>query len=111
MAIVGLTREGAGELSQAESVPRRAAAPFRVVELASSATAACGRLLAEAGCDVVKVEPPGGAPERNAGLVLVSVTAFGQDGPYSQYAANDLTVFAMGGLMFISGQPGEPPVV
>jgi crotonobetainyl-CoA:carnitine CoA-transferase CaiB-like acyl-CoA transferase len=154
-----------------------------VLEIASPATAVCGRLLAEAGADVLKVEPPGGAPERRwppllgppgaqqsafslyhdagkrtvtldlatpagrerlgtliatadvvleglppgtlaawglgyamlaarqPGLVLVSITPFGQDGPYSGYAANDLVVFAMGGLMFISGQPGEPPVV
>ena len=39
-------------MSQAGSVPRRSAAPFRVLELASPATAACGRLLAEAGCDL-----------------------------------------------------------
>jgi crotonobetainyl-CoA:carnitine CoA-transferase CaiB-like acyl-CoA transferase len=159
------------------------AAPFRVLEIAGPSTAVCGRLLAEAGADVLKVEPPGGAPERRwppllgpegarqsacslyhdagkrsitldlettagrerlgaligeadvaleglppgtlaawglgyetlrarqPGLVLVSITPFGQDGPYSGYAANDLVVFAMGGLMFISGQPGQPPVV
>ena len=48
---------------------------------------------------------------RQPRLVLVSITPFGQDGPYSGYAANDLVVFAMGGLMFISGQPGHwrPP--
>src|SRR5579884_2674046 len=48
---------------------------------------------------------------RQPGLVLVSITPFGQDGPYRDYAANDLVAFAMGGLMFISGVPGQPPVV
>lgn len=156
---------------------------LRVLELASPATAPCGRLLAEAGCDVIKLEPPEGSLERrlppligpshrrtsayalfhdtgkrgitldiravegkqlflklldhidviiegfppgelsrvglsyesltarNPGLVFVSITPFGQDGPYGHFRGNDLVVFAMGGVMFISGEPGYPPVV
>jgi crotonobetainyl-CoA:carnitine CoA-transferase CaiB-like acyl-CoA transferase len=45
------------------------------------------------------------------GLVLASITPFGQTGPYSRFRATDLVVFAMGGVMFISGEPGRPPVV
>ncbi|HVC77880.1 MAG TPA: CoA transferase [Candidatus Micrarchaeaceae archaeon] len=43
-------------------------------------------------------------------LVVVSISPFGQTGPYRGYRANDLIVFGMGGVMFISGQPGQPPV-
>lgn len=157
--------------------------PFRALELASLATSPCGRLLAEAGVDVIKLEPPEGSLERrwspligpsnlsisayslfhdtgkrgitlnintmqgrklflelashvdiiiealppgelarldlsyptlrarNPGLILVSITPFGQNGPYSHFRGNDLVVFAMGGIMFISGEPGYPPVV
>jgi crotonobetainyl-CoA:carnitine CoA-transferase CaiB-like acyl-CoA transferase len=44
-------------------------------------------------------------------LTMVSITPFGQSGPYSAYKADDLIAFAMGGLMFISGTPDRPPVV
>ncbi|MCZ6624432.1 MAG: CoA transferase [Deltaproteobacteria bacterium] len=147
--------------------------PFRVLEVAGPATAPCGRLLAETGADVIKMESPATgrgpsdtsssalfhdtgkrgitlnlhAPQGkvlfeklaaqvdviieslppgelshlglsfarlsaiNPGLVLVSITPFGQDGPYSLFKGNDFVVFAMGGIMFISGEPGSPPVV
>jgi len=45
----------------------------------------------------------------NPRLVLISITAFGQDGPYADYRANSLVAFAMGGQMFITGtQEGGP---
>ncbi|MCC6642304.1 MAG: CoA transferase [Deltaproteobacteria bacterium] len=36
----------------------------RVLDLAGASGAYCGKLLADMGADVVKIEPPGGAPER-----------------------------------------------
>ena len=147
---------------------------FRVLELSSPVTAATGRLLADAGAEVIKVEHPGeegpdggtdlatriyqdtdkqsvfldphapggirllsaliaevdivlesGPPgwmaslglsyeilaDRHPALTMVSITPFGQTGPYAQYAADDLVAFAMGGLMFISGTLDRPPVV
>lgn len=45
----------------------------------------------------------------NPRLVLVSITAFGQEGPYADYRWNNLVAFAMGGHMFITGtQEGGP---
>jgi len=45
----------------------------------------------------------------NPRLVLVSVTTFGQDGPYADYEGNNLIAFATGGQMFITGtQDGGP---
>ena len=42
-------------------------ADLRVVELAGAQGQWCGRLLADLGADVIKVEPPGGVPERRVG--------------------------------------------
>ncbi len=45
----------------------------------------------------------------NPRLTLVSITPFGQDGPYADYRANNLTAFAMGGQMHMTGaQDGGP---
>ena len=43
-------------------------------------------------------------------LVLASVSGFGQTGPYRERPAYDLVVQAMGGIMSLTGQPGDPPV-
>ena len=48
--------------------------------------------------------------ERNPGLVAASITGFGQDGPHAHYRAPDIVGVAMGGLMYISGDPSLPPV-
>ena len=47
--------------------------------------------------------------EINPALIMASVTGFGQWGPHSRFAYNDLVVFAMCGLMSISGDPDGPP--
>ena len=46
----------------------------------------------------------------NPRLVMVSITPFGQDGPYSQYMASDLTGVALGGLLYMTGDHDRPPV-
>jgi crotonobetainyl-CoA:carnitine CoA-transferase CaiB-like acyl-CoA transferase len=43
-------------------------------------------------------------------LVVTSVTPFGQDGPYRDYAMTELVAFAMGGPMNSSGNPDREPV-
>ncbi|MFQ5826112.1 MAG: CaiB/BaiF CoA transferase family protein [Dehalococcoidia bacterium] len=45
------------------------------------------------------------------GIVLTSITGFGQTGPYKDYKANDLVAFAMGGLLYICGDPQKAPCV
>ncbi len=172
-------RPGASAVAE----PARALAGLRVLELGHPAVAYAGKLLADLGADVIKVEPPGGAPERRLGpfhgdvphperglvhlfldtnkrsvtldlesadgrallrrlvggadallegfppgylaergldyaalvaeqprLVMASVTGFGQDGPYRDYLAPDFIAFAVGGMMFLSGEPHAPPV-
>ncbi len=49
--------------------------------------------------------------EINPTLIMASITGFGQWGPHSGFAYNDLVVFAMCGLMSISGDPEKPPCV
>ena len=47
--------------------------------------------------------------EANPRLIYVSVTGFGQDGPYADRAGYDYIIQGMGGLMSLTGLPdGEP---
>jgi crotonobetainyl-CoA:carnitine CoA-transferase CaiB-like acyl-CoA transferase len=46
----------------------------------------------------------------NPGLVMCSISAYGQDGPYRDWPAFDLALQAMGGAMSITGERGGPPV-
>ncbi|MES2999220.1 MAG: CoA transferase [Pseudomonadota bacterium] len=48
--------------------------------------------------------------EWNPRLVVVSVTNFGRTGPYAGYAASDLVLQAMSGIMNISGRVDLPPL-
>ncbi|MEE9279368.1 MAG: CaiB/BaiF CoA-transferase family protein [Myxococcota bacterium] len=48
--------------------------------------------------------------ERNPQLIYVSVTPFGQNGEWKERAANDLVAAAAGGLLWVTGEPKDPPV-
>ncbi|MFQ5924533.1 MAG: CaiB/BaiF CoA transferase family protein [Dehalococcoidia bacterium] len=68
---------------------------------------------------VVETFPPGHLDEMglgysllkeiNPGLILTSITPFGQTGPYRDFKASDLIAQAMGGLMNLAGFPEDPP--
>jgi crotonobetainyl-CoA:carnitine CoA-transferase CaiB-like acyl-CoA transferase len=47
--------------------------------------------------------------EQNPKLIVVSLTGFGQDGPYAHFKAADIVTTALGGLLYISGDPKLPP--
>ena len=161
---------------------------LRVLELTGEHAQFCGKLMADLGADVIKIEPPGGQetrnvgpflndeehPERslyfwhyntskrgvtlditkpegkevfrklsataglileslpagympglglgyedlsadNPGLIMCSVTPFGQDGPWRDYKTSDLLHLAAGGQMASSGYdvedvPDAPPI-
>src|SRR5690606_10715117 len=42
--------------------------------------------------------------------VWVRVTPFSADGPYAGRPASDLTLFALSGLMHVTGEPDGPPM-
>jgi crotonobetainyl-CoA:carnitine CoA-transferase CaiB-like acyl-CoA transferase len=46
----------------------------------------------------------------NPRLVYVSISPYGQDGPYAGHAASDLTLCAMGGHIILQGEADRPPV-
>ncbi|WP_272952229.1 CaiB/BaiF CoA transferase family protein [Mycolicibacterium vanbaalenii] len=154
-------------------------AGFRVIDLTDGPAGTAGRFLAEAGADVILVEPPGGAksrrehpqfgghglcfatthfnkrgvvldlgtsegrgqllglldgadlvleswapgslaelgigPEvmrkRNPRLVVVSVTGFGQHGPYRDWKSSELVLTAMSSALTRSGAPHREPLM
>lgn len=43
-------------------------------------------------------------------LIYAAASGFGHTGPYSKRAAYDMVVQAMGGIMSVTGHPGQPPV-
>jgi crotonobetainyl-CoA:carnitine CoA-transferase CaiB-like acyl-CoA transferase len=47
---------------------------------------------------------------RNPGIILVSVTPYGQTGPCAKFHATDLTLLAAGGLLSLGGYPQTGPV-
>jgi len=147
--------------------PTGVLAPYRVLDLTDESGFSCGKILADLGADVVKVEPPEGDATRridnlyfisyntgkrgitlnlesprgveilnrlaaradflietfppgtlnyedlhrlNPRLIVVSITPFGQTGPYRNYKGSDLVIMAMGGLMSLVGAPGRAPL-
>ena len=48
--------------------------------------------------------------ETNPGVVLVSVTPFGQTGPWRDYQATDLVVYAASGQSYVNGSPEREPL-
>ncbi|MDC1194342.1 CoA transferase [Pseudomonadota bacterium] len=48
--------------------------------------------------------------KRNPKIILASISGFGQDGPYAKRPGFDQIAQGMGGLMSITGVPGEGPM-
>ena len=156
---------------------------FRMLDLADEKGAMCGKIFADLGAEVIKVEPPGGCstrrippfledeagPDRslyfiayqagkksvtanletvdcraivaelakkcdflvesfqlgyldsiglgydalaklNPRLVYTSITPFGDQGPGKDYKWADIITWAAGGMMYLMGEEGKPPI-
>jgi benzylsuccinate CoA-transferase BbsE subunit len=156
---------------------------FRMLDLTDEKGALCGKMFADMGADVIKVEPPEGCSTRNippflddtpgpdrglyaiayhAGkrsvtinlnsgdgrglfrqlaaiadfivesfplgymeqigfgyeqlnqlnrrVICTSITPFGDKGPGKNYKAADIVGWASGGMMYLMGEPGKPPL-
>ncbi len=46
----------------------------------------------------------------NPKLIMVSITPFGQDGPYKNHKTADIVNMALGGFMFLTGDLDRPPL-
>jgi crotonobetainyl-CoA:carnitine CoA-transferase CaiB-like acyl-CoA transferase len=46
----------------------------------------------------------------NPGLIMVSITPFGQTGPYSQYENEEIVTYGLSGIMSISGTADREPL-
>lgn len=77
---------------------RLAAAADVLIESATPGT------LARRGLGYADLKP------HNPRLVYVSISPFGQTGPYAEYRTSDLVAQAAGGMVWTNGFPGEPPV-
>jgi crotonobetainyl-CoA:carnitine CoA-transferase CaiB-like acyl-CoA transferase len=76
-------------------------------------------LVKEADC-VLESSPPGymktlgldyeGLKKINPGVILTSISPFGQAGPHKDWKASDLVCMAMGGFLYLCGDPDRPPV-
>jgi crotonobetainyl-CoA:carnitine CoA-transferase CaiB-like acyl-CoA transferase len=60
--------------------------------------------LASLGLDYESLE------RENSGLIMTSITPFGQTGPYSQYKGNEIVAYATSGIMAISGESDREPL-
>ena len=156
---------------------------FRMLDLTDEKGAMCGKIFADLGAEVIKVEPPGGCStrgippfledkvgldrslyfiayqagkksitanldsadgrtivaelatrcdflvesfhlgyldsiglgydalaRRNARLVYTSITPFGDKGPGKDYKWADIVSWAAGGMMYLMGEEGKPPI-
>ena len=48
--------------------------------------------------------------EINPRIILTSITSFGQTGPYKDFQTSDMVIWALGGLMYLTGDPDLAPV-
>src|SRR5678815_1664443 len=78
------------------------------------------RRLIESADVLIETERPGVMNERGLGyealsalrpsLVMLSITPFGQTGPYAQYQAEDIVALALGGMLSLGGYPDTAPM-
>jgi crotonobetainyl-CoA:carnitine CoA-transferase CaiB-like acyl-CoA transferase len=48
--------------------------------------------------------------ENNPQLVMISISDFGQTGPYKSFKAEEIQMQALSGMMYLTGDPDRPPL-
>jgi benzylsuccinate CoA-transferase BbsE subunit len=91
-----------------------------VIDIETPAGAEVVRRLAASVDMILEDHPPGHlaslglGPDRligdNPSLVITSITPFGQEGPYAQFAHADIICMAFGGMLWMGGYEDGPPV-
>ena len=66
--------------------------PYRILDLTGPEAVFCGKLLADYGADVVKVEPPGGDPTRNKAPVIGDEVGIDRSSYFLFYNTNKRSV-------------------
>jgi len=47
----------------------------------------------------------------NPGVIMTSISSFGQIGPYSRYKTSEIVLWALSGMMYTVGDPDRPPLL
>jgi benzylsuccinate CoA-transferase BbsE subunit len=47
----------------------------------------------------------------NPGIVMTSITGFGQTGPYKDYQSTDVVLWALSGVAYVTGDPDRAPLM
>lgn len=91
------------------------------LDLDSEAGQQVFRALASRSALVLESEQPGTMARRGLGyaslgevqpaLVMTSISAFGQCGPFAHWQATDLTAMGLGGMLYLAGYPDTAPMV
>lgn len=81
-------------------------------ELARRMAARCDVVLGDFRCGVLEKWGLGyeDLKKVNERIILVTVSTFGQSGPYGRRAGYDMIGLAAGGLVYLTGTPDRPPV-
>jgi CoA:oxalate CoA-transferase len=90
------------------------------LDLASSTSRDIFARLAKWADLIIEGMDPGFLPSKGLGfedlsklnprLVMVSITSFGQRGPYRNYKANEMVFCALGGMLIATGEPEREPL-
>ena len=48
--------------------------------------------------------------EINPGIIMASITGFGQTGPYRDYKSSDITIWSLAGEAYVTGDPDRAPL-
>jgi crotonobetainyl-CoA:carnitine CoA-transferase CaiB-like acyl-CoA transferase len=116
--VVRVEPPGGATLRQVENADAYYGFNKRCVLIDAATAAGAARLarLAAAADVVIDGRPPDAAPTLHelcggrSASIRVRITPFGADGPRAPWLGGDLVCAARGGMVFVNGAPGEPPL-